>query len=265
MNMTRRLTLLAAVFATLAACHRQGSASAALVCHYTFDGNAQDSAGGHHGTLIGDASYSNSVPPAFGGTQSLRLDGTLDKMIYNTAASDIISGSFTVAAWANVASLRPIGTHTFVGTRGPDNQFGFDFKYRIDGAVRLDIGNGTNAFLTISDTQITYSLNEWHHLATTVTPTNYKLYFDGTLVQDVAFNGTPVLLDAGHDLAIGAIGATLLPNGPPMGEDFHGLIDDVRIYNTALSSNEVGALVPEPSSIILCLLAGIGLFLCRRR
>jgi hypothetical protein len=245
---------------TLAAIHISPSTCrSAIYLHYAFDGNAVDSVGGRNGTLIGDATFSSNVAPGIGSTQSLALDGTLDKVIYDTAAADILSGSFTVALWANVASRRPAGTLTFVGTRGPGNQFGTDFKYRIDRFVRLDIGNGISGFLTISDTPVSYNLNEWHHLAVTVTPTGYTLYFDGNPINSVGFAGTPLLLDAGHDLAVGAIDASLVPNGPPTGEDFHGLIDDFRIYDTALSASEVAALfapVPEVSALLTWMLLG---------
>ena len=47
------------------------------------------------------------------------------------------------------------------------------------------------------------------------------------------------------------------------GENWRGMLDDIRIYDHALSATEVAALVPEPSSSVLL---GIGLLpLLRRR
>jgi len=43
---------------------------------------------------------------------------------------------------------------------------------------------------------------------------------------------------------------------------FYGAIDDVRIYDNALSPAEVMALVPEPATVLLL---GAGLCLIRRR
>jgi hypothetical protein len=251
--MSQRNCRLSVVFAALALV---GSDShGALVSRWTFDGNAMDSVGGRHGTLLGDAQFSGNVPAGFGGS-SLALDGTLDKMIYDVTGVDQISGTFTVAAWVNLAESRPDGTLSWFGTRFPDDK-GFDFKARLAGnsAIRVDLGDGSS-FPVISDTAVNLGTNVWHHVAVAVQPDQYDLFVDGVLVNHVAFGAfTPLLWDANHDIAIGAIGASGAPNGPPFGEDFHGLIDDVRVYSTALIQQEVqdamtGA-VPEPATMLV--------------
>lgn len=231
------------------------NARAALISYYPFDGNPNDAAGTRNGTLLGDATYSSNVPPGFSG-QSLSLDGTFDKMVYDVTGGDAVGGSFTVAMWVNPAELRPQGSQNFFGTRGPVDG-SIDIKFRTDNSVnykiRLDLGNG-NAFSVIHDTPtFTFTLGRWYHVAVAVSPSSWNIYLDGSLLDSGVGPAAPVLWDANHDLAIGSINATTGPQGPPLGEDFHGLIDDVRIYSTALTATEVKALVPEPQAI--CLLA----------
>ncbi len=222
----------------------------ALVSQWKFDGNANDSIGGRNGTLLGDAQFSANVPDGFSGG-SLALDGTLDKMIFDVTGVDQISGAFTVAAWVNLAESRPNGTLTWFGTRFPDDK-GFDFKARLadNTAIRVDLGDGSS-FPVISDTSVNLGTNVWHHVAVAVQADQYDLFVDGILANHVAFGAfTPLLWDANHDIAIGAIGASGVPNGPPFGEDFNGLIDDVRVYSTALSQQEVqDSMAPEPSGV----------------
>jgi len=248
---------------------------AALISRWTFDGNTNDAVGGRNGTLLGDAQYSANVPAGFGGS-SLALDGTLDKMIVDVTGADQIGGVFTVAAWVNLAESRPDGTLTYFGTRFPDGN-GFDFKSRLAGnsAIRVDLGDGSS-FPVISDTSVSLGTNAWHHVAVSVQPNQYDLFVDGVLANHVTFAAfSPILWDANHDIAIGAVGADAVPNGPPTGEDFNGLIDDVRVYSTALSQQEVQQLlvpeqstVPEPATVLFwsfCVVVGVGVGVGRKK
>jgi hypothetical protein len=238
---------------------------AVLFLHYKFDGDAVDAVAGRNGTLLGNATFSNNAAPGIGSAMSLALDGSLDKVIYDTTAADNVTGTFTVALWVNAQEQRPSAALTFFGTRGPSDTFGTDLKYFIENYVRADIGTGTG-FLTINDSPFVWNLNEWHHFAAVVTPSQYQLYIDGNLYDTDSYSGVPLLLDAGHNLAVGAVADLLVPHG----EDFHGLIDDFRIYKMALTAGEVATLlVPEPSTAVttsaLCCVGLLNLIACRFR
>jgi len=211
-----------------------------LISYYPLEGNALDPVGGRNGTLIGGASFSNNVPSVISSfsTQSVSLDGNTGKVIYDVPNGDSVSGSYTVAMWVNDAERRPLGTQTFFGTRSPVDG-SLDFKFIAGDSIRVDIGNGTG-FPVIYDTpQINYNLNTWYHVALTVTPTEATIYFDGNPIGSTGTGFTPVLWDANHDIAIGGVSAGPGANGGQFGEDFNGLIDDVRIYNYALSPTDI--------------------------
>jgi hypothetical protein len=81
-------------------------------------------------------------------------------------------------------------------------------------------------------------LNEWHHVAVVVSPPTIRMYLDGQL-----------------DAEKSGVGRLRLNDGPMLIGDaggyweYEGLIDEVRIYNRALSPDEVRALYrarPEP-------------------
>ena len=60
-----------------------------------------------------------------------------------------------------------------------------------------------------------------------------------------------------------------IPLAPPL-EDLepvigHELLDEIVIYNRALSAGEIAQLVPEPSSLLLTALGLLGIVLWRRR
>ncbi len=82
-----------------------------------------------------------------------------------------------------------------------------------------------NCFSTKSD----YTLNEWHHAAMTFDKGNVVLYLDGKADGEGKTN-SPL---AGNALSL-KIGAD--SNGQNL---FVGIIDEVRVYNRALSADEI--------------------------
>ena len=73
------------------------------------------------------------------------------------------------------------------------------------------------------------TLNTWFHLAVTFDNTTLRLYVNGVLVGSRAVAG-PLLVSTG---------AVRIGGNNVWGEYFAGRIDDVRIYNRALSVTEI--------------------------
>jgi hypothetical protein len=73
-------------------------------------------------------------------------------------------------------------------------------------------------------------LNVWTHLAVTFDGAQLKLYVNGTLEQTTAYAGT--ILTSNAALGIGG-------NGYWLNENFPGKIDEVRIYNQALTQSAI--------------------------
>ncbi len=88
----------------------------------------------------------------------------------------------------------------------------------------MDIGGERNAVGSAS-----LPLNVWSHLATTYDGATVRLYVNGALVGSLPFAG-----------AIPAsTGPLRLGGNSVWGEWFAGLIDEVRVYNRALSASEI--------------------------
>jgi Concanavalin A-like lectin/glucanases superfamily len=76
------------------------------------------------------------------------------------------------------------------------------------------------------------TVNAWSHLALTWDGTIMRLYVNGTQVATRSRTGTLQGTSAGA-------GTVRIGNNVPYGERFIGQIDEVRIYNRALSAAEV--------------------------
>jgi hypothetical protein len=139
--------------------------------------------------------------------------------------SSSLSGSFTIEEWANPNTIS--GALGLYGSRTPSDQ-SFSAKLYSSG-IYEDIGNGSSWLATSANVSFPYSANLWHFFAHTATTNAYQVYADGIPIGSGAFSGTPLLLDANHDLLIGKTGLS--------GEGFSGLIDEARVSKVVRSAD----------------------------
>lgn len=191
-----------------------------LVGLWSFDGadlsgtTAYDRSGaGNNGTLT------NGPVAAIGQLgQALNFDGVNDYI--NIGATDI-SSPCTMSTWVKLSSRHSIAAG-LIGPVGSNTGFRAE-QYAAD-AVGLTVAGVVDA--VFSAPGYTVPLNTWTHLLTTInSATSATLYVNGTL------SGT-LTVSSGLACWRGDIGrnASGLLNGS---------IDDVRVYNRALSASEV--------------------------
>jgi predicted GH43/DUF377 family glycosyl hydrolase len=216
-------------------------ATAGLVGHWQFDNPADvgQATVSSHLETVGDAAYSSSG--RIGG--ALALDGTGDYLRVDAThalASGLPTGdaSFTIAAfvqtsadarntiafWGNFSSAQANGFRTT--TAGEFGSTGGLLDFGWGGGPDYGVGAGGSPPGTIYDGQ-------WHHAAVTydAATSTKRLYFDGVEI------GTGKVIS---DLNVAAANFGI---GSRTGsEPFTGLLDDVRVYDNALSEAELSAL-----------------------
>ncbi len=215
-----------------------------LVGRWTFDEGkgsiARDVSGrGNHGRVMGDAKWTKG---RIGG--ALEFDGTDDFVSIPNESSFDITGSVTVSAWIRVESFTK--TWQAIVTKG-------------DRAWRLHRANDTKsvgfACSDLSRGQVgdlygkrVVADGRWHHVAGVLDGTKTSIFVDGTL--DASAKSSPSISVSDFPVLIGE-------NAQAKGRLFRGLIDDVRIYDRALSVDELralakggGAAAPPPSKAV---------------
>lgn len=232
-----------------------------LLAYYPFTGDARDVTGnGHNGTVYG----ATLTPDRFGNPNSAYTFDGLDDYIEasNPAAFGFHNESFSVSAWGLVIENRPV-YESFVGLGSTDKQYCIN-KWRFQNAFYTEFDHGPS--------QVSYypsgglQPDTWYHLVSVVNVEsgNMEFYGDGIL------RGTNGLIS--FDFS----SSTVLRFGtrPGIGNYLLGSVDEVRIYNRALSASEVSqlygstepAVVPAPAGVLL---GSIGLsfsgWLLRRR
>jgi hypothetical protein len=225
-----------------------------LIAYYTFNGNANDLSGNNYnGTVYG----ATLTTDHFGNTDSAYLfDGFDDCIIVPNT-----DGAFNLYEWTISAWCQPL-TSLSVGTSGPViwktsyNDFNYDtfgLTWMPENEWLLKLERASND----EDVHIyssSYAPGSWHMVTGTYDGQNISIYVDGEL-DDTRYVGEIIAYTGPAPLMIGS---NLNTDHTGRGV-FNGPLDEVYIYNRALSEDEVYDLyvVPVPSAFILGVI-GIG-------
>ena len=249
--------------------------SAALVAQWDFEEGSGSTTTEALSSTVSDsigagAGWSTATPgPASG--YSLTTGGTNSTFGTNLNAATVGingSGAKTIIGWFKTTST---ADQAFFGW-SPNNGIGagteLRFKTNSSGFLRLEVTGGA----ALSSGHDSVLDGNWHMAAVIIEAADQidqiQLYLDGNLVTTTG-NTSALINTAGtgpggattpNELFIGSSGNTT--------SHWNGSIDEIRIYNTALSETELDGIysamaVPEPAA---ALLGGLGLLsLLRRR
>lgn len=242
-----------------------------LVAYYPFNGNADDQSGnGHDGTVYGATLTSDR----FGASDSAYSFDGIDDYISMDYADAFQLPVITISAWiCPTIDLSAATTVASIVTRGED--FGTDraaFSLMVahpaaswgNGVAVLyeSSGGGDQAF----DTNVYPEMGKWTHIvASRDTDGLLSIYSDGSLIGQWFSTDQPAA-NCFQDLLIGAYWYVPTPATAVITNFFTGAIDDVMIYNRALSPGEIGdiSVIPAPGALVLGSL-GIGIISWLRR
>jgi hypothetical protein len=165
------------------------------------------------------------------GSAAINFDGNDDlvtlgsmRMIPNSESPK------TVALWARWdAAVTDTSRHCFIVFFNQMSATGYHIGFR---NMRITVWN----YAVTDLVSATAPMPGWHHIAYTFNGTNHVLYIDGMMVgmgTTGTQTGTVAALRLGSATSVGA-------------QPFRGGIDDVRIYNRALTAAEVMSLRMAP-------------------
>ncbi len=202
----------------------------AQIAYYSAEGNANDTAGGHNGSMINGAGF---APGAFG--QAFNLNGS-NQYISVPDSSDWTFGSnnFTISIWANFDTLRQgaLGTlpNVFVGHDqggGTQNKWVFFHDGVTSPAFHVNGPGLTSTFIQANNSFVP-AAGEWHHYSIKRSGSVFTFYVDGNFLGDK--NTTVTIPNASGALTIG--------QAESLGF-FDGRLDELRIDNRALDFEEI--------------------------
>ena len=211
-----------------------------LVAYYPFNGNANDASGNRNNATV----YSATLTTNRFGIANAAYDFNGSSSYIDIPQNAILNGlttNFTLSAWIYQRGINQNFGYRIIDKCPAGLPGGWTFD-TWDGSsyrrLRLQAAGSYNPNV-IGATF--YSLMQWHHVVATVSGTTGKVYLDGNLdgsgdVGSIPQNMLDVYIGRAN---IGCGG------GCGLEEFFNGLIDDVRIYNRALSPSEIQSLYTQ--------------------
>ncbi|HBE70148.1 MAG TPA: hypothetical protein DDW52_18525 [Planctomycetaceae bacterium] len=210
-----------------------------LVGHYEYDstGFASDSAGNQDAVVsTGNATFET---PAAVGDQALgfAIDASGNNSyleVTDNAAQDFGDDNFTVGLWYKLDGT-PLSNGRLLGDYGGTGN-GFLIYAQPGGTIEVQLHDGT----VVSDSIQGNFDGTWNQLTVVRSDSTLNIYHNGANVSSIG--GADGNINSSNPLWIGASGA--------LGGDFDGQLDDVRLFNRALSATDVAELVAVgPTSV----------------
>ena len=212
-----------------------------IIAYYAFSGNANDSSGnGYDGTISGDPQLTTD---RFGDSNSAySFDGDGDWIYFGTDTLPTnnggnISDAFTISVWAKSSSTSTMDLFAYGGMvscgggrYGAIVRLGSNIQFN-----SCNNGYNTSASGKNSD-------GNWHQYVFTWNGSNSrKVYIDGSLVSSNSTSNVFRIQNTGL-----VIGRGFMDWG--LGTTFNGSADEMRLWNTELSSLEVQTLYDDEST-----------------
>jgi len=200
-----------------------------LVAFYPFEGNANDeSRSGNHGIVSGATLTTDRFESE---NSAYSFDGIDDSIILGTGLNLVNNAdSLTIAAWIYPFEVSPPGTYREYNILN-EMLGGDNYQFMIyENSLSLNfLSDG------ISSTGGTIKSNEWQFVAVTYDGENITFYVNAEPVTTTPASGN---IDGNHSILF--VGSWGIWFGE--GNVFDGKIDDILIYNRALSNAEIQSL-----------------------
>ena len=208
--------------------------AAALVGHWRFDETsgttAYDTSGyRNHGTLYGGFSFASDGLDSSKIVHGLTFNGSSDYVDVSSSNSLRPTRALTMSAWVKATAWGSGDNANAIIRKGDNNPNNYQLSVA-DGRLTLQLDD-YDAGGFRGDTVL--QTGRWYHLAATWDGAVVRLYVNGELDNSPGDY---------HAAPIGADNRSLYLGGRPWSDYFAGTLDDLRLYNYALSPDEIEAL-----------------------
>jgi hypothetical protein len=196
-----------------------------LLAYYPFNGNANDLSGyNHHGTVNG----ATLTTDRFGNIDgAYEFDGINDFISIPQSPSLNIENELSISVWIKPTAFPTSGNMMILGKSNYTSATNYLLRIKPNGFLQFEY----KTFANSSDNPLL--LNQWNHVVVTSNTSNEKQVYVNNVLAAHTSQSSPFGL-VSNPVTIGAASYN--------SEYFNGSIDDVKIYQKALSDADVAQL-----------------------
>jgi hypothetical protein len=205
------------------------------VAHWKLDNDYNDTANGHHGTPVGDPGFEEGKID-----QGICFDGTGQYIQIEPHPTLEVKPPIAMMSWIYLEQPNVQGV--FIGTNVGSGVYSGAYLQINSGVIELKYGDGGgtgsgNRRSKVTNTPV-LETQRWYHVAGVIRgPLDMSIYIDGIDVGG-SYSGT------GGNIYYSQSGYPRIGALP-----FNGMMDDVRIYNRAVSDADIRSIYTQGSGI----------------
>lgn len=198
----------------------EGGLNAGLVAYYPFNGNANDESGNGNSGAVYGATLTAGVDSE--ANSAYKFDGLAYIQVDDSPELNFGTRDFSVSAWI-LADAQETWHQHIITKLHEDDMGGWALFLHANSASIGWVAESLDMLGTVID------FDKWVHIVVTRSGDTHRIYKNGVYVDEAD------IPDADYNLS----DALNFGGGNHAGGSFSGKIDDVRIYNRALSATEV--------------------------
>jgi hypothetical protein len=210
-----------------------------LIGYWPFIGNASDLSGYINNGIVYNATL---VSDRFGNPNSAYSFNGINSYIDFGNRIPAITNQITVSTWIKTPDPNS-SVNYIVGKYGWNGSYIKGFHLLMANFIQFAGRDQIDVYNYITSGNLFLNDNRWHHLVGTINNSVYELWIDGIKVASNNNYHSNVDLSQGFNLYAGGH----FNSGIDQNKHYKGIIDDIRLYNRALSSSEILQLFTEGS------------------
>jgi hypothetical protein len=176
--------------------------------------------------------------------KALNFDGANDYVDMGNPTAVQTTSDLTLSSWVYLSSNAD--NQDIIAKRGLSSQWGYRLWVDSSGIPKIDVSSTGNVMATASASQ-TLSNNQWYHLVGTYSASQsaITIYVNGVQKGQTTSSVPHVLQNSTANLNVGREAGGVTPNY------VKGSLDEVKLYNYALSADEVKVDYNQGKAIVL--------------